>query len=126
MGVLDAVLADLQYYAQTFDIPNYSMNDMCHLCRASKTNPARYFTDAGPAAGWQGTQYTNQEFHQIMSGSSRGRPPLADIPGLHIKRLFICDLHTVNQGTASHIAANIIWELLTKDWPKTYISSLSV
>ena len=31
-GLLDAVLADLEYHAMTFEIDNYGCNDMCHLC----------------------------------------------------------------------------------------------
>jgi hypothetical protein len=34
---------------------------------------------------------------------------------MHLHRLFLCDLHTVNLGTAAHFAGNVIWELLTID-----------
>jgi hypothetical protein len=37
IAILDGISGDLQYFAQTFGLHNYSMNErMCHLCHASK------------------------------------------------------------------------------------------
>jgi len=114
IGILDGFSADLQYYAQTFGIDHYGNNSMCHLCAASKVDPAKWFTQTGAGAGWQGTQVTNAAWHAALDAQG-GKCELAKIPGVHLHRLFICDLHTVNLGTAAHFAGNVIWELLTKD-----------
>ena len=114
IGILDGTSADLEFYAKTFEGDNYMHNEMCHLCGASKVVPDLFFTQTGPGAGWQRTRVTNREWHRRME--QRGSiPELALIPGIHLHRLFLCDLHTTNLGTAGHWAGNAIWELINKD-----------
>jgi len=89
IGILDGFSADLQYYAQTFGIDHYGNNSMCHLCAASKVDPAKWFTQTGAGAGWQGTQVTNAAWHAELDaqGGTRelaknSRGPLA--PPIHL------------------------------------------
>eukprot|EP00969_Alexandrium_andersonii_P190087 8398673-Alexandrium_andersonii.AAC.1 len=41
IGVLDGILGDWQYLADTFGIRHYGNVGMCHLCQASKNHPDR-------------------------------------------------------------------------------------
>ena len=114
-GLLDAVLGDLEFHATTFEVDNYGRNEMCHLCGASKTDPGRYFTQTGPTAGWQATRTNNQEWQALMYQSPRPQPELTKIPGLHLLRLMLCGLHTVDGGVMGHWVGNFIWESTSGD-----------
>ena len=112
--MLDGTLADLEFYADTFEVDNYRHDEFCHLCGASKTDVGRRYTRTGPLAGWQATRKTHQDFEDQMNQMHK-RPALSRLPGLHLYRFFLCGLHTVEQGTAGHFAGSSMWELLIYD-----------
>ena len=57
------VRGDWEQHAQVFKLKHfYASNDICHICRASKVNPAIQYTDFRKQPTWRGTERTHQQF----------------------------------------------------------------
>ena len=83
---------------------------MCFLCRASSTDEALRWVKLGPDAGWRKTKWTHETYLRYLRRAGLAIPPLLSLAiGLRLECVMIDVLHTVDQGVASHIIANILW-----------------
>ena len=114
-GALVQIRGDWEFYTSVLEMPNWGATDeMCWLCHASKCG-SRVYTRADLAAGWRGTRRTHESYTKELKDRGKELPPLlALVIGLRLECIMIDILHTVDQGVASHVIANIFWECVKK------------
>ena len=117
-AALIQIRGDWEFYSSVLELPNWGAGDeMCWLCHASKGGRLTY-TRSDPGAGWRGTRRTHESYCLELAHRGVALPPLlARVVGLRLESVMIDILHTVDQGVASHIVANIFWEaVIKKSW----------
>ena len=110
-GALCQVRGDWQFYCELFSFPQWNSADrMCWLCRASSTNEALAWVHFGPEAGWRRTRWTHAGYLRWLRRMGLAIPALLLLViGFRLECIMIDILHTVDQGVASHIIANVMW-----------------
>ena len=110
-GALCQACADWAFYCEVFGFPQWNAAErMCWLCRASSTIPELVFSRFGPDAGWRSTRWTHETYIEYLRAAGLAIPALLiAIVGFRLECVMIDTLHTVDQGVASHIVANVIW-----------------
>ena len=101
---------DWAFYCELFRFPQWNSADrMCFLCRASSTDPALAWMKFGPDAGWRRTRWTHETYLRFLRRGSLAIPALLVFAiGFRLECVMIDVLHTVDQGVASHIIANVM------------------
>ena len=83
---------------------------MCWLCRASSTNPALAWVRYAADAGWRKTRWDHESYMKYLRAAGFLIPALLAVAiGFRLDCIMIDVLHTVDQGVASHIIANVMW-----------------
>ena len=110
-GALCQVRGDWAYYCELFRFPQWnSANRMCWLCKASSTTAARAWTQFGDDAGWRRSRWTHEAYVQFLRACGFAIPALLLLAtGFRLEGIMIDVLHTVDQGVASHLIANVMW-----------------
>ena len=113
-GCLCQIRGDWQFFCELFKFPQWNCAlSMCWLCDASGNIPGLNFRDFTSAAGWRRTRRTHAIYVASMARSGRELPTLlAKVVGLRLECIMIDILHCVDQGVASHVIGNILWELV--------------
>ena len=116
MGSLRQVRGYWQFYRELMRFPQWSSAErMCWLCRASSTNPALSWTQFGPGAGWRGTRWSHESYLAYLRAAALAIPVLLlAVIGFRLECVMIDTLHTVDQGVASDIIANVFWLIAEK------------
>jgi hypothetical protein len=105
---------DWEWYTKVFYFGQWNENiHMCPFCRASNRDPELQWSNFAEDAGWRGTRWSHETY---MAHLRHGGLPIpimfrqrGGIIGLRLECTMVDVLHTVDQGIASHIIANIIW-----------------
>ena len=110
-AALCQVRGDWAFYTEVFRFPAWnSAERMCWLCRASSTIRRLSWADSRPGAGWRGTRWSHETYLEFLRGAGIAIPILlVGIIGFRLECICIDTLHTVDQGLASHIIANVFW-----------------
>ena len=110
-GALCQARGDWAWYCELFKFPQWNSADrMCWLCRASSTNPALGWSKFGPSAGWRETRWSHEGYLNFLRAAGMFIPPLLVLAtGFRLECVMIDVLHTVDQGVAAHIIANVLW-----------------
>ena len=110
-GALCQVRGDWAFYCELLNFPQWnSAERMCFLCKASSTNPALAWVRYGPDAGWRKHRWTHETYLRFLRRAACAIPPLLCLAiGFRLECVMIDVLHTVDQGVASHIIANVLW-----------------
>ena len=113
-GFLSQIRGDWEFYTQVFNFPPWNgAVSMCWLCKASSTLADLAFTDFSKEAGWRSTRWSHEAYITHLRASDTPIPALLEkVVGLRLECIMIDVLHTVDQGVASHIIANIFWVLV--------------
>ena len=112
-GCLCQIRGDWEFYCACFGFPKWNMaHNMCWLCAASANGPLSFsnFSDDAP---WRATKRTHESYLAELAASGSPIPVLfASVIGLRLESVMIDVLHTCDQGVASHIIGNILWECM--------------
>ena len=110
-GALVQVRGDWEFHCQIFQLPKWShAGNMCWMCNAHSEGPLKY-TACGADAAWRATRRTHESYLMELAAAERPVPVLLDrVKGLRLDCIMIDMLHTVDQGFASHVIGNILWE----------------
>ena len=110
-AALCQVRGDWQFYCELFGFPQWnSADNMCWLCRASSTNPALAWVRYAADAGWGKTRWDHESYMKYLRAAGFLIPALLAVAiGFRLDCIMIDVLHTVDQGVASHIIANVMW-----------------
>ena len=100
-----------QFYCELFKFPQWNAAQrMCWLCQASSTNPALAWVRFGTDAGWRETRWTHDAYIAFLRAAGMFVPALLAVAlGFRLECIMIDVLHTVDQGVAAHIIANVLW-----------------
>ena len=110
-AALCQVRGDWAFYKECFQFPQWNEAiRMCWKCRASSTLPDLLYTDCSPTAGWRATHLTNTDYRRQLRREHLAVPALLGrVIGMRLECIMVDVLHTVDQGVASHVIANIFW-----------------
>ena len=110
-GSLCQARGDWAWYCELFRFPQWNCAErMCWLCQASSTNPALGWSKFGPSAGWRKTRWSHERYLDYLRTAGLCIPPLLVLAiGFRLELVMVDVLHTVDQGVASHIIANVLW-----------------
>ena len=113
-AILTRVRGDWELFSQCFRIPRWDgAACMCWLCAASSTIEGLLFTNCTRAAGWRATRRTHENFERELEAAGLVLPALfVYCIGFRLCCLAIDVLHCVDQGVASHVIGNVMWELV--------------
>ena len=102
---------DWAWYCELFKFPQWnSAERMCWLCRASSTIPELGWVRLGGDAGWRRTRWSHESYLRFLRRVGLMIPALlVACIGFRLEGIMVDVLHTVDQGIASHIIANILW-----------------
>ena len=101
-------IGDMKWEKETFKFEaNYSMDDMCHRCTASKKDGPCCYTDFRADAAWTLHPRTHDEY---MRGPGAGNP-LCQIDGFHLTTVLPDMMHIVALGTLQVTVASTLREL---------------
>ena len=107
-AVLSEVWGDWKFLKETFELKHYANNSVCHLCKASRTEPEFLFTNTRPDAPWRNTATSSTEY--LSTFGDNGRPALTLAPHFNLRRIWPDPMHTIDLGVAAHLCGNVIWE----------------
>ena len=115
-GAICQLRGDWVFYCELFKFPQWnSANRMCWLCQASSVDPALAWSHFGPGAGWRKTRWTHESYMRYLRLAGLAIPALFAVAiGFRLDCVMIDVLHTVAQGVASHIVANVLWFFAVK------------
>ena len=110
-GAACQVRGDWAFYTEVFGFPPWNgAQRMCWLCQASSTIPELAWTQMGPDAGWRRARWTHTTYLEHLRTAGLVIPALLTaVVGLRLECILVDALHTVDQGVASHIIANVFW-----------------
>lgn len=104
-GVIWSITADGEYMQNSFFLPGHSFNDCCWSCQANKSD--RPHNDYRANAKWRATVVSH-------CGTSPTSHLVTTIPGV-VGNTFAYDcLHILEEGVASHILANCMFDFVVK------------
>ena len=115
-GALCQVRGDWAWYCELFSFPQWNGAErMCWMCKASSTNPLLAWTKFGPDAKWRDTRWTHEKYLEFLRAAGIAIPALLILAlGFRLECVMIDVLHTVDQGTASHMIANVFWHFAVR------------
>ena len=110
-GALCQLRGDWAFYKEFFHFPQWNAAErMCFMCRASARDGPLAWVRFGPGAGWRKTRWTHETYMRFLRQAGLAIPVLLTIcVGFRLDCVMIDVLHTVDQGVASHIVANVLW-----------------
>ena len=110
-GALCQLRGDWAFYKELFHFPQWnSAERMCFMCRASSRDGPLAWVRFGPGAGWRKTKWTHEAYLRFLRGAGLAIPALLVLcVGFRLDCVMVDVLHTVDQGVASHIVANVLW-----------------
>lgn len=104
-GMVFAISADGEFFQNEFRLPGSSHANCCWSCAANKSDCPH--NDYRPGAEWRKTlrklQNDSPTDHQVMA-----------VPGINGCSFHYDSLHVLELGVASHIVANIMFDLVIK------------
>ena len=105
------IRGDWEFYSDALSFPRWNQDGCCFMCTASRSDPARLYTDRN--GRWRHELRDHQGFVALLR--ERGKKPseIFKIFGLRMESVMIDTLHTVDQGVASHVCGNVLWEALS-------------
>ena len=103
--------ADLQYEKLTLNFRSYDQHEMCRDCGAHKMDPARLYTEIGPAARWRELLRTDQEF---LRDQGEKLCELCLIPGWTRSLHRYDPMHVIFLGIALHVIGSVLMELVQR------------
>jgi hypothetical protein len=101
-AVIWTVSGDLDFYANTLELPHYSRDAFCWLCRADRQD--RPWSDMRAQATWRRSQLTPREMQREPASTH----PLFAIDGVTTRSLCIDFMHTFDLGVSGHCVANCL------------------
>ena len=103
-------------YVEVFNSPQWnSAERMCWICRASSTIARLAWSRCDAEAGWRETRWTHEAYLAFLRGAGMAIPILLTcIVGFRLECVMVDVLHTVDQGVASHVIANVFWLFAVK------------
>ena len=105
------VRGDWEFYCQALQFPSpTSVPCMCWRCRASPEGRLRW-TAVDDHAEWRRTLQTHATYLARLVAEGRELPSLFKVLDLKLEGVMIDVLHTVDQGVASHLIANVLCEV---------------
>ena len=112
-GALCQVRGDWELYTSIFYFRQWNQFEMCPFCGVSATIDAHAWSDFRDDAWWRDTIWNHEDYAAYVHATGRALPimfrPGVGVLGLRLSNVMVDVLHTVDQGVASHIIANIIW-----------------
>ena len=113
-AALVQVRGDWEWYVKIFRFGQWNENvEMCPFCRASSVVPDRVWTNFAADAGWRDTRWSHETYMAHLRHGGLPVPMMfrqvGGVIGLRLECVMVDVLHTVDQGVASHVIANIIW-----------------
>jgi hypothetical protein len=115
-GVAVQMRGDWEFYVKAMHLPRWDgASEMCPFCRASGSaavNPLLRFQNTRPDAPWRGTIWTHEARMAYLLAAGLAIPILfATLIGFRLECVMVDTLHTVDQGTGSHIVGNTLWHM---------------
>ena len=102
---------DWKHHAQSFKLAgHFTAKNICHACRASRSDGAVSMTDFRREPAWLGTVRTQAEF--LTEQLQEPINSLVYVAGFHYSMLRFCSMHVVQLGTGLHANGGGMWELL--------------
>ena len=113
-GALVQVRGDWAFYCEVFGFPKHNEAvNMCWMCRASTNDPQLRYTNATLSAGWRSTIRSHESFLAEHAANGTAPPTLLSLAtGLRLEHIMIDVLHIVDQGVASHVIGNVLFEVM--------------
>jgi hypothetical protein len=107
------VRGDWEFFSDVFHLPRWNTAvNMCPFCRASSTIRHLAWTQVGEFAPWRGTLWDHTARMDFLRAAGLAIPILfLALIGFRLECIHIDVLHTVDQGTASHIVGNTMWHM---------------
>jgi hypothetical protein len=107
---------DWEFYASVLGFARWNeIDNMCFVCKASASPDlplSRYlWTDASPHAGWRSTIRSHESYLAELAARDEVPSLVWGIKGLRLEGVMLDVLHTIDQGVATHLVANIFVEL---------------
>ena len=92
----------------------FTSNNVCHICRASRTDPRYSMLDFAEEPGWAQSTRTHLEFlNEVMS--TRGCN-LIYVAGFHYAMIRWCSMHSVQLGVGLFCNGGCFYELMKMGW----------
>ena len=114
-GALIQLRGDWEFFSDFFDVARWNnAENCCWLCKASATPGSELrWTCWDADAPWRGTRRTHESWLEELRAEGKEPPALFRTTiGLRLEAVMIDILHCVDQGAASHIIGNILWEVV--------------
>lgn len=104
---------DWEFYSDILKFQRHSHANCCWICGAELDNRnGRAFTDASADCGWRCTLRTHESYILALARANESLPCLFLIKALRHEGVMVDVLHAVDQGVASHVTANVFFELM--------------
>ena len=87
---------------------------MCWICGSLNSIEHLLWTRGTTGAGWRPTIRTHDSYVAELVAAGKEVPVLYKIKGLRHEGVMVDILHAVDQGGASHVAANVFIEVNVK------------
>ena len=113
-GSLVQCRGDWEFYQQVLKFPAHSSEPyMCWLCRASPSGRLCWANFRDDAA-WKATMETHATYLERLAAQGLEPSILFRVKTLKLEGVMIDVLHTVDQGLATHLIANVLVEVCDK------------
>ena len=110
-GKLIQVRGDWEFYCQALQFPtSTSVPRMCWICQASPEGRLKW-SNCTDNADWRLTLESHATYLARLIAEGKELPSLFKILTLKLEGVMIDVLHTVDQGVASHLIANVLCEI---------------
>ena len=104
---------DWEYFVKVFEFPSWnSVPYCCFVCSASPTIAELIFSRSGPTAGWRATIKTHASYVAELAAAGKPIPILLRSLTLRLEGIMIDPMHTIDQGIAPHLLANVFLEIM--------------
>ena len=85
------------------------------MCRASSTNAELAWTMFSANAKWRETRWSHESYLNFLRAAGLAIPALLIVAvGFRLECIMVDVLHTVDQGVASHLIANVFWHFAVR------------
>ncbi|CAE7240393.1 ppk25 [Symbiodinium sp. CCMP2456] len=106
---------DWKHHLHTFKLASHwSCNDVCHCCKASKTNMLYPYTDFVRQPRWLCTMRTHAQF--LAEQLNEPINSLCYTARFHYHLIRFCSVHTVQLGIAQFCHGGCLYELFQVQW----------
>jgi len=112
-GACCQIRGDWEFFCKAFHFPKWNEAvSMCPFCRATGRAGHYCFANVRPDAPWRGTIWTHETRMAYLTAAGLILPILLTaILGFRLECVHVDPLHTLELGTTSHVAGNVLWHI---------------